>query len=228
MRRFVLVSGFAFSIVGAVFFVAIMFPWLVSRQPYAFPKQPILFSHDIHVKSLGLDCTFCHRTAAISEVAGYPDVQQCMFCHQVVTQAVADQIQLLAEEPKASTAVKQSPLSQEAPLPVPGPRMPEDQQQASLRVRVPQNGSGEPKIEELRYDWQHQQSIDWVRVYRLPDHTHFPHDAHVQAGISCEYCHGDVSKMELARKDQRPLNMNDCVSCHQRYNAPTGCETCHY
>ena len=31
--------------------------------------------------------------------------------------------------------------------------------------------------------WNHQQAIDWQLVHRLPDHTRFPHDAHVTAGI---------------------------------------------
>ena len=48
-------------------------------------EQPIAFPHTVHVQDVGLDCQFCHRTASTSEAAGIPAVQQCMFCHTVIT-----------------------------------------------------------------------------------------------------------------------------------------------
>jgi hypothetical protein len=60
-------------------------------------KQPIPFPHTIHagmdvytnstgeqVQGLGMDCTFCHRTAASQANAGVPPVQFCAYCHQVI------------------------------------------------------------------------------------------------------------------------------------------------
>ncbi|MBI2303452.1 MAG: cytochrome c3 family protein [Chloroflexi bacterium] len=52
----------------------------------AAPEQPVAFPHDVHVKGVGLDCTFCHRTATTGDAAGIPSVEQCMFCHRVVGQ----------------------------------------------------------------------------------------------------------------------------------------------
>lgn len=60
------------------------------------PVQPIAFSHVIHAKTVGLDCQFCHRTAATSSFAGMPSLQQCMFCHVVVGQQLPEVQKLLA------------------------------------------------------------------------------------------------------------------------------------
>ena len=49
------------------------------------PEQPIAFPHDVHATALQLDCTFCHRNADKGLNASVPAVQQCMFCHSVVT-----------------------------------------------------------------------------------------------------------------------------------------------
>ncbi|MFQ5860460.1 MAG: cytochrome c3 family protein [Dehalococcoidia bacterium] len=48
------------------------------------PEQPVGFTHVTHAQTLGIDCTFCHRTATTSAAATIPAVEQCMFCHQVV------------------------------------------------------------------------------------------------------------------------------------------------
>jgi hypothetical protein len=157
---------------GGVFFMAVGAPRLLAAQPPAPPTQPIAFDHRIHTQAAGLDCAFCHRTAATGVTAGLPDVQLCMDCHQTV-------------------------------------------------------GQGQPEIEKVRTAWNHQQSIDWQLVHRLPDHTRFMHDAHVQAGISCATCHGDVTQMQQVVQ-VRSLKMADCVACHQQNNAPTECSTCHY
>jgi hypothetical protein len=88
-------------------------------------------------------------------------------------------------------------------------------------------GQGQPEIEKVRTAWVQQQAIDWQRVYRLPDHTRFTHDAHIQAGIPCGTCHGEVSQMQQV-VPVRSLKMADCIACHQQHNAPTECSTCHY
>ena len=69
--------------------------------------------------------------------------------------------------------------------------------------------------------------INWVRVHRMPDHVQFLHAPHIQQGITCSTCHGDVGSMEVVRQ-VRSLKMADCVDCHRDNNAPTDCATCHY
>lgn len=47
-------------------------------------KQPIAFSHAIHVGQRQISCFFCHTGAQRGDIAGVPSVQDCMQCHQVV------------------------------------------------------------------------------------------------------------------------------------------------
>ena len=179
LGRLLLVALPALGLAGAVFFVAVGAPWLLARQIYPLqPGQPIAFNHQLHVESAGLDCAFCHRTANVADSAGFPDVEQCMFCH---------------------TVVDQSPSA---------PRL-------------------SAEIEQLQGYWERQEPIDWARIHRLPDHSRFPHEAHVQAGLACATCHGEVAQMGQARQ-VRSLKMGDCVACHQETGAPAQCGACHY
>ena len=82
-------------------------------------------------------------------------------------------------------------------------------------------------IQELRQSWQERRPIDWLRIHHVPDHTRFPHDAHVNSSIPCATCHGDVGSMRQTRQ-VRSLKMADCVACHQETGAPTTCGACHY
>ena len=100
-------------------------------------------------------------------------------------------------------------------------------------------GEGKPEVEKLREYAASGQSIDWVRVHRVPDHVHFVHEAHIRffmaadpeafpmASAVCSTCHGDVGSMVQVRQ-VRSLKMSDCVDCHRDNSAPTDCTTCHY
>jgi hypothetical protein len=46
--------------------------------------QPIPFRHDLHAGTLGVDCAYCHSTAARASFAGMPSAQTCMTCHAQV------------------------------------------------------------------------------------------------------------------------------------------------
>ena len=39
------------------------------------------------------------------------------------------------------------------------------------------------------------QPVQWVRVTDLPDYVYFNHQAHVNAAVGCESCHGRVDQM---------------------------------
>jgi hypothetical protein len=47
-------------------------------------SQPIPFSHQQHVGTLGIDCRYCHTTVESSSFAGMPASQVCMNCHSEV------------------------------------------------------------------------------------------------------------------------------------------------
>jgi hypothetical protein len=76
------------SIFGAVFILAGLL-WLLAalnRSSYATQEgvarsQPVPFSHQHHVGSLGIDCRYCHTTVDKSAFAGMPATEVCMTCH---------------------------------------------------------------------------------------------------------------------------------------------------
>ena len=103
---------------------------------------------------------------------------------------------------------------------------PDIQQCIDCHVAVAQ-GERVQEIEKLRQAWVKQEPIEWARLLRLPDHSRFPHAAHVQAGVSCAACHGDVGQMGQVLQT-RSLKMGDCVDCHRETAAPTDCVACHH
>lgn len=58
------------------------------------------------------------------------------------------------------------------------------------------------------------QPLSWNRVHDLPDFVYFNHAVHVNNGVECEHCHGDVARMPLAYKT-RSLTMGFCLDCHR-------------
>jgi hypothetical protein len=55
--------------------------------------------------------------------------------------------------------------------------------------------------------------IPWERIHKVPDYVNFPHMRHVNAGVSCQACHGDIQNMERVYQ-YASLNMGWCVRCH--------------
>jgi hypothetical protein len=88
-------------------------------------------------------------------------------------------------------------------------------------------GKDLPGVKELARYAQENRSIPWVRVHDLPDFVHYSHEPHIQAGVPCARCHGQVEAMTAVRR-VAPLNMGWCVECHQERKAPTDCLTCHF
>jgi hypothetical protein len=88
-------------------------------------------------------------------------------------------------------------------------------------------GHNRPEVQKVLAAWQNREPINWLRVYRVPDHVHFVHEAHINAGFDCSVCHGQVGQMQVVQH-ARDLRMGDCITCHQQNNAPTDCTTCHY
>lgn len=68
-------------IVGVLVVVALSFHWNFTGSK---PVQPINFSHNLHIETVGLECDHCHAHAAESKHAGIPAVSVCMDCHESV------------------------------------------------------------------------------------------------------------------------------------------------
>ena len=70
--------------------------------------------------------------------------------------------------------------------------------------------------------------IPWNRVHKLPEYVHFPHTRHINAGVTCQTCHGQIQKMERVYQ-YASLNMGWCVSCHVNgYSPKEGLEAAGY
>jgi len=66
----------------------------------------------------------------------------------------------------------------------------------------------------IRDSWTSGKSIEWTRVHDLPDFVFFNHSIHINKGIGCSTCHGQVDEMPLMYK-VNTLYMNWCVNCHR-------------
>lgn len=69
-------------------------------------------------------------------------------------------------------------------------------------------------LEPVRESWRTGQSIEWTRVHDLPDFVYFNHSIHLNKGIGCSTCHGEVQNISFMYK-QNTLYMNWCVECHR-------------
>jgi hypothetical protein len=56
--------------------------------------------------------------------------------------------------------------------------------------------------------------VRWVRVTDVPDYVYFNHEAHTNATVGCETCHGRVDQMVKVYQAM-PLTMEWCVNCHR-------------
>lgn len=69
-------------------------------------------------------------------------------------------------------------------------------------------------LEPVRKSWSDEIPIKWTRVHNLPDFVYFPHDIHVNKGIGCVTCHGQVDQMPLMFQNAS-LQMRWCLDCHR-------------
>jgi hypothetical protein len=154
------------SIFGALFFLLglLIVVYMIFRSPYVTGvnvalDQPVPFSHEHHVRGLGIDCRYCHTSVEKSSFAGLPPTETCMTCHS----------QIWTESPMLEPV------------------------RTSMRTNTP---------------------IRWNRVHDLPDYVFFNHSIHVQKGVGCVSCHGQVDEMPLTWKAE-PMTMEWCLGCHR-------------
>ena len=56
--------------------------------------------------------------------------------------------------------------------------------------------------------------LTWRRAGRLPEYVYFDHSVHVDNGIGCSSCHGDMEHMQMTYQPHA-FSMDFCVSCHR-------------
>src|SRR5262245_36911696 len=79
------------SIFGALFIIGGLI-WLamaINRSSYVtgtdvVREQPVQFSHQHHVQTIGIDCRYCHTGVERAAFAGIPPTKTCMNCHSQI------------------------------------------------------------------------------------------------------------------------------------------------
>jgi hypothetical protein len=71
-----------------------------------------------------------------------------------------------------------------------------------------------PMLEPVRESYRTGKSLEWTRVNYLPDYVYFNHSIHVNKGVGCVSCHGQVDKMPLML-EANSLRMEWCLNCHR-------------
>lgn len=92
---------------------------------------------------------------------------------------------------------------------------------------IPGRNSPE-EVAKIREFFSAGEPIPWVRIYKVADHVHFPHMRHLNAGLECQECHGQVQEMDVISEVNQTLSMGWCVSCHVERGASKDCTVCHY
>jgi menaquinone reductase, multiheme cytochrome c subunit len=110
---------------------------------------------------------------------------------------------------------------------------------AEVQPKTPE-GALRPDIQTLLDHWEKKEPILWNKVNDVADFVYFDHSRHVNSGVDCQDCHGDVKKMPHMRREFG-LKMSWCLDCHTQgppegsnaetlgwdTRAPIHCSTCH-
>lgn len=83
-----------------------------------------------------------------------------------------------------------------------------------------------PSIQKLAEYAKSGQDIPWVRVYEIPSWVSFSHKTHLDAGNTCEDCHGHVAERQQLFREA-DMTMGGCVNCHRLKKVSTDCNLCH-
>jgi hypothetical protein len=224
-------------IVAALSVAALLAPGGLPRLPgndkgYE-PVQPIEFSHRLHAGEMGIDCLYCHSSADKSRHAGIPAASTCMNCHKSV-RATLGAVRA-EDERRATEGVSGTEHGLEETLVG-------NSAVAQRRIVSPEIAKLYEALaldpETLEPDPERKaKAIEWVQIHKLADFVYFDHSAHVNAGVSCQECHGPVETMERVRQVE-DLSMGWCVNCHRGtarngvngkpVQPSTDCIVCHY
>jgi hypothetical protein len=74
---------------------------------------------------------------------------------------------------------------------------------------------GSEMLRPVRESYRHDMPLHWRRVYNLPGFVYFDHSIHVQKGVGCSSCHGQIDQMPLTFQVPSLL-MEWCLDCHRK------------
>jgi hypothetical protein len=72
----------------------------------------------------------------------------------------------------------------------------------------------DPRLAPIRDSYKSGEPVPWVQIHRAPDFVFFNHAVHVNRGVSCVSCHGQVNEMVEVRQ-VKSLTMAFCLECHR-------------
>lgn len=71
-----------------------------------------------------------------------------------------------------------------------------------------------PALAPVRESYESGKPVEWVRIHKTPDYVFFNHAVHVNRGISCVECHGQINEMETVQH-AKSFSMGFCLDCHR-------------
>ena len=74
--------------------------------------------------------------------------------------------------------------------------------------------SDSPYLEPVRASFRENKPIEWERVHDLPEYVYFNHSIHVNKGVGCSTCHGQIDQMPAVYQENT-LQMEWCIACHR-------------
>jgi hypothetical protein len=72
----------------------------------------------------------------------------------------------------------------------------------------------DPRLAVVRESAATGHPIEWVQIHKMPDYVYFNHSVHVNRGVSCVECHGQINDMDEVYH-AKPLSMTYCLDCHR-------------
>ena len=70
------------------------------------------------------------------------------------------------------------------------------------------------RLAPIRDSFKSGEPVPWVQIHRTPDFVYFNHAVHVNRGVGCVSCHGQINDMVEVRHE-KSLTMAFCLDCHR-------------
>lgn len=71
-----------------------------------------------------------------------------------------------------------------------------------------------PLLAAVRASYESGEPVPWVRIHKAPHYVYFNHAVHVNRGVSCYNCHGNIQEMDVVYHAESH-SMGFCLECHR-------------
>ncbi len=190
------IGAFAAGMAVALFAGWQAFPRLLYRTE----RQPLVFSHKVHIEKAGSTCEDCHSIAASGAFSGIPRVEKCAGCHAAPMTSSADEKILIDRY-----------IAQNREVPW------------LVYARQPDNvhfsHATHIKLAKLTCERCHgpHGKTDALR----------PYQQNRISGYSRDIWGSSIARISFAPQEHPGMKMDDCASCHRARGVKTSCVACH-